>query len=87
MRRRSMGILSGLVLLIAACSDRPASGRSSPAGVATLFEGARLITGDGNAPIEDSAFVVENGKFTMVGRRGEVQAVTEADRIGLAGKT
>ena len=27
---------------------------------ATVFEGARLITGDGSAPIENSAFIVEN---------------------------
>jgi len=40
----------------------------------TLFEGARLILGDGQAPIENSAFVVENGRFTSVGRKGEVQA-------------
>ncbi len=30
----------------------------------TVFEGARLITGDGSAPIENSAFVVENSRFT-----------------------
>ena len=28
-------------------------------GGAVLFEGARLITGDGRAPIESSAFLVE----------------------------
>ena len=27
---------------------------------ATVFEGARLITGDGSAPIENSVFIVEN---------------------------
>ena len=39
----------------------------------TVFEGARLITGDGSAPIENSAFIVQNNLFTAVGRRGEVQ--------------
>ena len=34
----------------------------------TVYEGARLITGDGSAPIENSAFVIENGLFTQVGR-------------------
>jgi len=33
-----------------------------------VFEGARLITGDGSAPIENSAFIVENDHFTRVGR-------------------
>src|SRR5947208_2285082 len=54
---------------------------------ATLFEGARLIMGDGGAPIESSAFVVENDRFTSVGRRGEIQAPPGAARIDLTGKT
>ena len=52
-----------------------------------LFEGARLISGEGGAPIENSAFVVEHGKFTRVGRRGEVQPPANAMRIDLTGKT
>ena len=44
-----------------------------PAGAQTvLFEGARLIDGDGGAAVENAAFVVENGKFTRVGKKGEV---------------
>lgn len=39
-------------------------------GRATVYEGARLITGDGSAPIENSAFVIENGLFTQVGKEG-----------------
>src|SRR2546428_672392 len=54
---------------------------------ATLFEGARLIMGDGGAPIESSAFVVENDRFTSVGRKGEIQAPPGAARIDLTGKT
>jgi imidazolonepropionase-like amidohydrolase len=53
----------------------------------TLFEGARLIMGDGNAPIEKSAFIVENDRFTTVGRSGELQAPRNAMRIDLTGKT
>jgi imidazolonepropionase-like amidohydrolase len=87
MRLKSIGIVSGLVLLVAACSDRTDSGRSSTVGMATLFEGARLITGDEAAPIEDSAFMVQDGKFISVGRRGEVQATEGAARIDLTGKT
>ena len=30
----------------------------------TVFEGARLITGDGSAPIEDSIFTVTDGAFS-----------------------
>jgi imidazolonepropionase-like amidohydrolase len=52
-----------------------------------VFEGARLITGDGSAPIENSAFIVENSRFTRVGRRGELQVPAGAVRVDLTGKT
>src|SRR5438093_12094006 len=57
------------------------------AQTATVFEGARLITGDGSTPIEDSAFVIEGSRITAVGRRGEVRAPAGATRVDLAGKT
>src|SRR5215472_10786737 len=53
----------------------------------TFFEGARLILGDGQPPIENSAFIVENGHFTSVGRKGELQASRGAVRVDLTGKT
>ena len=53
----------------------------------TVFEGARLITGDGSAPIENSAFVVENNLFTRVGRRGQLQVPAGAAHVDLTGKT
>ncbi len=49
-----------------------------------VYEGARLITGDGSAPIENGAFVVRNGHITAVGKRGSVTASTHVD---LTGKT
>jgi imidazolonepropionase-like amidohydrolase len=54
---------------------------------ATVYEGARLITGDGSAPVADSAFVVENGRFTAVGRKGQVKAPAGAAHVDLSGKT
>jgi imidazolonepropionase-like amidohydrolase len=54
---------------------------------ATLVEGARLIVGDSNPPIESSAFLIENGRFTRVGRKGELQAPAGASRVDLTGKT
>ncbi|MBI1875609.1 MAG: amidohydrolase family protein [Acidobacteria bacterium] len=53
----------------------------------TLFEGARLIVGDEGAPIENSAFLVENNKFTKVGKKGELQVPAGAVRADLTGKT
>ncbi|GLR72659.1 organophopsphate acid anhydrase [Agaribacter marinus] len=54
---------------------------------ATLYEGARLITGDGSAPIEDAAFIVSDGKFTQVGNRGALSLPADIQRVNLAGKT
>ena len=53
----------------------------------TLFEGARLITGNDDGPIERSAFLVEGNRFLRVGRQGEVQAPAGAARVDLTGKT
>ncbi len=70
------------VLVLTGCS------RSTPEpGAAVLYEGARLIVGDGSAPIEDSVFLVENGEFRMVGKRGSVEAPAGAVHVDLKGKT
>ncbi len=74
-----------LLLLALACS--PQAGPPQSTGNAVWFEGARLIVGDGNAPIESSAFLVEDGVFTWVGRRGENQPPDGAIRVDLTGKT
>ena len=62
-------------------------GTSSTRRDATWFEGARLIDGNGGAPIETSAFLVEDGVFAWVGRQGEREAPDGADRVDLSGKT
>ena len=54
---------------------------------ATVFEGARLIVGDGSAPITDAAFLVENGRFTAVGKKGQLKVPAGAARVDLTGKT
>jgi hypothetical protein len=87
MRRMSIAILSSAILFIAACASQPTSQPPAAAARATLYERARLITGDEAPPIEDSAFVVQDGKFTLVGRRGQVQAPEGAARVDLTGKT
>jgi imidazolonepropionase-like amidohydrolase len=53
----------------------------------TVYEGARLITGDGSAPIENSVFVVENTQFTRVGRQGQIRVPPGAAHVDLTGKT
>lgn len=71
--------------VVTACSPRVAE-QASTARV-TVFEGARLITGDGSAPIESSAFTVENDRFSLVGRQGELPVPAGAARVDLTGKT
>ena len=56
------------------------------AGGAVVYEGARLIVGDGKT-IESSAFVVENGRISQVGTRGQVKVPAGASRVDLTGKT
>jgi imidazolonepropionase-like amidohydrolase len=52
----------------------------------TVFEGARLITGDGKAPIENSAILVENGSIRRAGKRG-IALPRYARHVDLTGKT
>jgi imidazolonepropionase-like amidohydrolase len=73
--------------LVAICTTQPATQVAQPAGGATVYEGARLIVGDGSPAIEDSVAVVEYGRFTQVGRRGTVQIPAGAARVDLKGKT
>ena len=58
----------------------------APAGV-IAFEGARVIVGDGRAPIENATFIVTGNRFTAVGRAGDVRVPAGATRVNLAGKT
>jgi imidazolonepropionase-like amidohydrolase len=86
MASRSTAVLvAGLVALSLLDSAGQQVRAQAPANT-TIFEGARLIVGDGTT-IEDAAFVVDRGRFGEVGRRGSVQAPAGAARVSLAGKT
>jgi imidazolonepropionase-like amidohydrolase len=81
MRRLMSSRLPSLAtLVVAALITSPAISQT------TIYEGARVIVGDGTA-IENSAFIVQGNQFTQVGRRGEVQAPAGAARVDLSGKT
>jgi imidazolonepropionase-like amidohydrolase len=79
----SCGLIVAAVVLSVDIAETQTT-RSAPN---ILFEGARLIAGDGGAPTVDSAFLVENGVITKVGRQGELAAPRGASRIDLTGKT
>ena len=75
------------MLLVGCVVSSPPPPPQSRAAAITVFAGARLIAGDGGAALEDSAFVVENDRFTRVGRRSDVQAPPGATQVDLTGKT
>ncbi len=79
--------LALVLLAIAACVSQPAGGSSQTSSIVTVFEGARLITGDGSASVEDSAFIVEGTRFTRIGVRGAVRPPDGAAVVDLRGMT
>ncbi len=81
--RRTVAIVG--LLLSAACSGPTV--QAPAATTAVVFDGARVIVGDGSAPIEDARIVVDNGRFVQVGRRSEVQVPSGAALVVLTGKT
>lgn len=84
---RRIKLLSCWLLFAVACSSDAAIQTPQTTTAVTLFEGARLIVGDETAPIENSAFLVENNRFTRVGKKGELQAPARSARVDLTGKT
>ncbi len=54
---------------------------------AVVYEGARLIVGDGSVPIEGGAFLVQDGHIRAIGLRSGVAAPAGATRVDLTGKT
>ena len=87
-RARTIFYRSIAVLLFAAGITAGLLAWQAPqSGTVTVYEGARLIVGDGSAPIENSAFVVQGDRFTEVGRRGQLKVPAGARRVDLTGKT
>lgn len=56
-------------------------------GPSVVYEGGRLIAGDGSRAIENGAFVVQNGRITAIGPRASVTVPPGATHVNLAGKT
>ncbi len=71
--------------LSSACANNPAD--TPAAGTAVVYEGALLISGDGSAPIAQSAFVVDGGLITQLGTAGQLDVPADAARVDLTGKT
>lgn len=72
-----------------ACTTTPgaAQGVDGSAATPTLFTGARVIVGDGSAPIENASFIVEGNRITRLGPSADIQPPANAVRVDLSGKT
>jgi imidazolonepropionase-like amidohydrolase len=77
---RAIAAVAGVLLL--ALSLQPSAQRAS----AVIFEGARIIVGDGRT-IENGAMLVEGDAITRVDAKGRVTAPSNATRVDLTGKT
>ena len=74
---------TALCIAIAAAmlAAQPASAQS------VLFEGARVIPGDGSPAIDNAALLVERGTIARIGRKGEIALPAGGTRVDLDGKT
>ena len=80
--------LLGMGLLLGAACSTPQSTDTPQAGAGvTAFEGARVVVGDGSAPIENATIVVRDTRIEAVGPAGSVQVPEGAGRVDLSGKT
>jgi imidazolonepropionase-like amidohydrolase len=79
----------GLMLLLAIALATGCSSAPDEAPLATdvmVFEGARIITGDGTV-IDNGVMVVQRDRILQVGRAGDIDAPNGATRVYLTGKT
>jgi imidazolonepropionase-like amidohydrolase len=87
MRRTNAVTLTATLALGLFTGFADPAGAQAPAGGVTAFEGARLIVGDGSAPIENATLVMEGARILQAGRAADVSVPAGANRVNLAGKT
>jgi imidazolonepropionase-like amidohydrolase len=73
-------------LILLAIVATLAAGSLAAQSAVTVFEGARVIVGDGRT-IDNATFVVQGDRLTQVGPAASVKAPAGATRVSLAGKT
>src|SRR4051794_23174152 len=68
-------------------AGRSREGQEGERSTAVLFEGARLIVGDGELVIDDAGIVVRDGLIEEVGPRHAVSPDPTRQTVSLTGKT
>src|SRR5215471_5094229 len=84
---RKTFVLTALLAVAAAYPGPSIQTQSRSAASAVLYEGERLIRGDGSEPIPSAAVLVENQIITRIGAKGSVTAPRGVLRVDLTGKT
>jgi len=79
--------LPWLGLIVVACGLTVQIVARAQAGGVTVFEGARVIVGDGRPPIENASVVIDGARIVQVGTTANVRVPAGAARVNLAGKT
>jgi imidazolonepropionase-like amidohydrolase len=80
---RRVNEVAALVALAVLAGPPPAA----QAQTVTVFEGARIITGDDRAPIEAGTLIVDGSRIVTVDLVGQVPIPEGARRVNLSGKT
>lgn len=87
----TMAIVFAAALSFVGCSSPPPAphpdGAAPAVSTATVFEGARLITGDARPPIERATLVVQDGRIVQLGSSDQVRGPEGARRVDVTGKT
>src|SRR5207253_937055 len=84
---RKIFALAVLFRIATAYSLQPVNTQSRPSIGPVLYDGARLIPGDGSPPMTSASILVEEGTITRVGPKGSVNAPRGASLVDLTGKT
>ncbi len=85
----SAPMLAALAFMVglAGCEPAPEPPPPTPESSVVVYEGARLIVGDGSAPIENGTFSVDEGQIIEVGAAGSIAVPDGAARVDLSGMT
>jgi len=76
-----------MVACCVAAGSIAVSSKTRGAAAAVVYEGGRLILGEGSAAVDEGSFVVQNGRITAIGRKERVTVPSNAAHINLSGKT